>query len=736
MSLIPRQPQSHYRWLFAGAALLPLSALAQSPATQPATQSVNRQHVAASAPSAPDEQPTVGNATPPPGSTQLAPITVTAERREQSIQDVPASITALDAATIGDAQIQDVKQASRYAPNLYISQFSAPRTSFPFIRGIGSGQNSPAVATYIDGVPQLSFSTSNIQFADIDRIQFLRGPQSTLYGRNSLGGVITIDSIQPDNTWHGDLDATGGTYSLQDYRGGVRGPLLADKAYVAVAGGYTSHDGFSKNLFNGDQLDNRNDLFGRIEFRFTPDERWDLRITANGEHDRDGDFPLADYHSLTAHPRSVDHDYIGFAHRDVDQIAFSAIYHGQSADFISVSAVQRWDSKEQTDLDETPFDAARRFNNEKQTNYIEEVRLLSPTDRPLRLADNVKASWLVGSLLFVTNDKQNLDNQERPLATGFPVPINSLSDATLDTYGIGVYGQGSLTFFDKLDLIGGARVDYEHNSAQLDNFNPNSAFNLGRNDVQVSPQGSIDYHWTPQLMQYATVTRGFKAGGFNATAPSASLVSFRPEQSWCYETGAKSSWLDDALLFNADFFYIDWKHQQLDVPTGQPSQFYIDNVGRSHSIGFEAEGNYQLCRFFDVFGGVGFANARFDHYTQTNGVSAHGNRLPNSPETTWNVGAQATAPLPRGLRLYARAELIGFGPMAYDPSNAVEEHSYMLTNFRVGIAADHWRLEGFVNNAFNTHYIPIAYPFPNGASGYVGQSGDPLTAGVTLGVMF
>jgi iron complex outermembrane receptor protein len=722
----------------------PPPAAATPPTTTP---TIATSPAAAPPPRSDTNGPSVGPTPVPPAAddtTTLAPVRVTAERRDQAAQDVPASVTTIDKVGIQDAHIEGVKDASFYVPNLFISQFSPPRVSNPFIRGIGSGQNSPGVSTYIDGVPQLSYSTSNIAFVDIERLEFLRGPQSTLYGRNALGGVINIYSQQPGNKWEGDIDMTTGSYSTGDFRGGVRGPIVEDKIYVAIAGGSYSRDGFTKNLFTENNLDNRNDLFGRFELRFTPDDHWDIRITANGEQNHDGDFPIADLDFLKQHPYRVNHDYTGEAHREINQLAVNAIYHGQDIEFSSVTAVQHWREKENTDLDETNFNGARRFNNEKQTNYIEEFRILSPTGRPIVINDDVKFAWVAGTLFFVTNDHQLINNQlESTTETGgLPVPLDNFQEAKINTYGIGVYGQGTLTFWDKLDITGGARIDYEYNSATLGNFSnsmfvPSSFTDATRNDTQFSPQFSADYHVTKEIMPYASITRGFRASGFNPIAPSPSQIAFHPEQSWAYEVGVKTTLLDNRLLLNADYFYIDWKNLQLNVPIpGAQSEFFIDNAGRAHSTGFESEGMARVTKYLDIFAGVGFTSARFDHYTQTNGVSAHGNRLPNAPDTTWNVGAQVHTDIGNGLRLYARGEVVGIGPMAYDSTNAVEQPAYAITNFRVGVSAEHWRLEGFINNAFNVHYFPVAFPFPGTASGYVGQEGDPMTLGVTLGLKF
>jgi len=245
----------------------------------------------------------------------------------------------------------------------------------------------------------------------------------------------------------------------------------------------------------------------------------------------------------------------------------------------------------------------------------------------------------------------------------------------------------------------------------------------------------LGYHWTADLFTYGSATKGYKAGGFNTTAPEDKTI-FSPETSWDYEVGAKSSWLKNHFIVNADLFYIDWSHQQLDVPTGEPSVYYIDNVGSSTSKGAELEATLRPLQNWDIFGGIGYTNAQFSHYLQPSGVNADGNQLPFAPNITWNVGSQYTLPLRASLRTWVRAEVLGTGRYFYDASNAASQSDYIVANFRLGIGGDHWRLEGFIDNAFNTHYVPIAYPFPLAASGYVGENGAPQTVGMRLGFSY
>ena len=154
---------------------------------------------------------------------QMDTVTVTAEKRPAALQDVPASVTVVGETTIANSGIDKVRQAAQAVPNLFVSEFTAQKLSFPFVRGVGGGSLNPAVTTYYDGVPQLNANASSIELLDIERIEFLRGPQGTLYGRNTLGGVINVVSRTPSFDFGAQGSATFGNYDLHDYRATVSG---------------------------------------------------------------------------------------------------------------------------------------------------------------------------------------------------------------------------------------------------------------------------------------------------------------------------------------------------------------------------------------------------------------------------------------------------------------------------------------------------------------------------------
>jgi len=674
----------------------------------------------------------------------LEPTIITAEKRAENLQDAPASITVVDTRAIDPSGQSQVREAAELVPNLTYSYFTAARLSFPFVRGIGSGRNNPAVTTYIDGVPQLSFSTSNLNIVDVERFEFLRGPQGTLYGRNTIGGVINIVSRKPSNDFFFEPQVTFGNYSLQDYRFTLGGPIVPDNLFVSVSGGFLTRQGYTINRVSGHDLDDREEEFGRVSLRWTPSADTEVIFTTLGERDRDGDFGLYDLGSLRHDDHRLRHDFEGFTNRDVLEPSLTLNHHFGDADLTSISSFVYWKIQEVTDLDETPLALFRRDNGEDQRYFTEELRLASPTDRPLTLGEDVKVSWLVGGFFFSSMSDQRTAQAASAFGASFqgvPVAFTSFQSGDFGDVGAAVYGQGTLTFFDKLDLTVGLRYEFEHKEADLGTSTspalaPSTFVSPSKDFDHVSPRFVLGYHWTRDILTYGSAAEGFKAGGFNVTSPAAN-VAFDPETSWTYEAGVKTAWLNNRVIVNADVFYIDWQDLQLDVPIPfQPAQFYIDKAGKAYSEGAELEVTVRPVDGLDLFAGLGYDRAHFGRGSMSGGLDVGGNALPFAPETTWNAGAQYTHRVANGITGYVRGEVIGTGKYFYDASNAAAQDTFVLTNFRLGVRGDHWHLDGWIRNAFNEQYIPLAFPFPGSASGYVGESGDPRTYGVTFGLEF
>ena len=712
--------------------------------------------------------PPLGEATNAPA--RLPVVTVVAQKEPAESQSLPVSVTPVPRQVLQDDDITVVKEAEAYAPNTFLNEFSARKLSNPYFRGVGASPNNPGVTTYLDGVPQLNANSSSIELIDVDQIEFVRGPQGALFGRNTVGGLINITSRRPSLTaWRADAQGEFGNYNFGAARLSLSGPLVRDKAGLSLAGGYSGRDGYSVNDFTGHRVDSRDGFFGKGQLLWAPTERWDVRLLLSGERDRDGDYALGDLNSIRARPHHVAYDFQGgYTRRDVLAPTLIARRTGAKVDFVSITGGVWWKTHDLTDLDYTPAPAGTRDNREKDFQFTQEFRLASAPDAPVRLSDPLKLKWQAGASVFTQNYQQDAVNnyafgtlyQPGSFGGGFPTtysPPNSQysPQSKLDDVGVGVYGQATVTAWEKLDLTAGLRGDYEDKSAHLNTFFTTPDPNLGlaglprslnpRGDFsEVSPQFSVAYHLTPRQTAYAAVGRGYKAGGFNPMSPPGS-EAYGQENSWSYEIGAKTSWFDDRLTANLAGFYIHWRNLQLNQPLGPQGGYYIANAGSADSKGVELELTARPAAGWEIFGAAGYADARFlsgasaihtDAVGNNTTVNVGGNHLIYAPDFTVSGGMQYSLPIGKAGTVYVRGEAAAYGRYFYNPANTQSQGSYSLASFRAGLRAKHWFAEGWVRNAFDTAYVPIALEFPNGQSGFIGESGAPVTFGFRAGLTF
>src|SRR5262245_54101335 len=253
-----------------------------------------------------------------PLTTSLPPITVTAQKEPEDPANLPVSVTAVSGDTLTADALTSVSQAGWFSPNTFFNEFTARKLSNPRFRGVGSSPANPGITSYIDGVPQLNANSSSIEFLDVDQVEFVRGPQSALFGRNALGGVINITSARPSFTkWTGNVTAPFGNFGTADVRGTASGPISGDTVAASVGFGFTRRDGYTVNDVTGNDLDSRSAWFGRGQVLWTPNSRWETRAMFNGERARDGDYGLNDLASLRANPYHAARDFEGFTHRDI-----------------------------------------------------------------------------------------------------------------------------------------------------------------------------------------------------------------------------------------------------------------------------------------------------------------------------------------------------------------------------------------------------------------------------------
>ena len=670
-------------------------------------------------------------------------IIVSARRWTEPLQSVPGSVTVQTADTLQSGGIRDLRDAAPAVPNLTLGDFSVRRLTFPYMRGIGSGRNNPAVTTVIDGVPQLSYATANQELLDVDRIEFLRGAQGALYGRNTLGGAINIVPRLPTRTPTATTCLAAGSDTFLDVRASGEGPLGTGTTAGGLSAGYSRRDGFTQNDITGHRLDSRESFFGRAQVLWPDEGPWTFRLSAGGEADRDGDYALGDLASLRARPHHVAHDYEGRSDRDLTQPVFTATRKGDRADLTSTTAFQWWRSHDKTDLDTTPADLIRRDNEETQQAYIQELRLASPENSPVIFGDHATLRWLLGTFAFHSTYSQRAYNDYRPGSVamlGLPFPYQQHDDADLADTGVSLFGQTTITLAERLEAGLGIRDDYEHRSADRRSYAsiplvPASAADDSADFNQVSPRASLGYHLTQNSLIYGAASKGYKAGGFN-TLSIPGHATYGDETSLTTETGLKTDWLNRLVTANLALFHTDWNDLQMDVPAGSPGVFYLDNTSKAESQGGELELTVRPVNGLTLFGGVGVLASEFGSGSTSGGRDVSGNDLPFAPHTTWNAGTEYSQSLGGSSTGFIRMEAVGTGRYYYDAINGASQSSFTLINARLGVTTGNWRVETWVRNLFDQDYVPLAFSYQLAPSGYVGESGAPRTIGVSVARTF
>ncbi|MCP3914986.1 MAG: TonB-dependent receptor [bacterium] len=661
---------------------------------------------------------------------------VIARKREEVLEDVPQSITVVDADTIEAAGLRTVRDASVLVPNLNVTEFSSRRLSFPYLRGIGSGLGEPAVVTYVDGVPQLTTGSSNLPLVDLDRIEFLRGPQGTLYGRNAVGGLIHLISREPQATPRWDASASFGEFDFQEYSLSYSGPVGSDDILLNFSARQTLREGFTDNDFTGNDVDDRDSFYGRAQLYLTPTDDSSLRIGLYGETADDGGFVLNDIEALKDDPHTINQDFEGVAERDVFSPSVVYELYGDGVDFTSITSFTDWDVKETSDFDFSPFDLVVRTTEEDQEYFYQELRFSSSKDDGAP-AGTTQVNWVAGLSGFVSDSSRSSANDLRvgSVPPGFEGIATDSGD--FDDEAIAAFGEVTVEFAENWEVSIGGRFDHESKEADLDQLFEGAVTTTsteeGDEDYdEFVPRLSVAYDANENTRFYGLAAKGFKAGGFNAFDPADADVEYGTEESWTYEAGVKVSSPDGRLRMSASLFYIDWEDMQISLFDPAAGGF-IDNAGESNSKGIEVEVAAKVTEGFDVLAGIGVTESEFDDFEDSSGNDFAGNELPFAAAYTWNLGAQYSHTVGEDSRWFVRADFVNYGDFHYDPSNA-EEESYDLVNVRAGMTKGDWGLDLFLRNAFDEEYIPIAVPLGGGL--YVGENGAPRMFGATLRLSF
>lgn len=696
-------------------------------------------------------------------------IIVSAQRREQNVQDVPISVQSFDGDAIDQQAISEAADYLALTPNVAFTQDgeTGSRGVNISIRGVGDvdlGEVTVAnsIGYYIDelSVGSVANGVINPQLQDMERIEVLRGPQGTYFGRNSSGGALNITTRKPTDEYFASLEGSYGSFDTWGATGVVNVPMGEMLAARFVAS-YEESDGIIKNANpNGTPSSDSEFLNLRGALRFTPSERVTIDLSANYTDENEGldstvatgvlDLDTQSIFGATFVPVNTVGVFPGnqrWTDKDAAEqnLKEFLILNGRvQFDFDgfmirSITGYVDSESDRFADLDGIFSDTLVRENHYSGESFSQEVRIQSTGDR--------KLDWTVGGIY--ANDEIGQFNSIRSGAVGTilhpntglitgllpPIPagfrINE-NERSFETKSLAFFVDGTYHVTDQLDLTAGGR--YTHEKVTNDFFNtiafespqPSASGTDKFNDF--SPRVALNYKWTDDFSTYATVSKGFKSGGldFLQSVLGTGTQPFLPEKLWNYEVGFKLSAYDNRLLVNAAAFYIDWKDLQIQsqflaIPGDISSGVEItQNAAGARNIGFEIDAQAMLADGFVVSGGYGYLDSEFDDFPTAilaggATVDLTGKTLPRTPKVTWNAAAQYDTALGDKLNGFARIEAFGRSSSRSDleavaqsllglPQFPYRAPSFGVVNIRMGVSMDNVSLSGFIENLFQEDY--------------------------------
>lgn len=688
----------------------------------------------------------VGAALAVPPAWGLEEIVVTAQKRDERLIDVPISVSVVNDEYLADRTTYFLTELGDKLPNVVAG---GPYAASFTIRGItsssaGSGF-APSMGVNVDEVfmgRDRSFDTSIV---DVQQVELLRGPQGTLYGKNTIAGTINVTSKRPTNEFEAIGNVRYGNDDLIELRGTLSGPIVEDKFLVRANLFSRQRDGYIENRTLGKDVNDTDNWGGRIMAVIAPSDALGIELRADyyDQDDNSGvyetlrtpDGSVLPFPPFTTVPpqsgtdRKVDQDVLSFSERTVKGYSAKVDYDFDGTVLTSITAWREQDSDQLFDNDGGPLDGFDTGRAEGVERFSQEIRLTSPADDRL--------SWIVGAYYDHEEDENDyhiavgsgFPSAILPSVLGFSVPLpptyreESVTENEITSESWSVFVSGTYDITSQLTLEAGIR--YTDENKDLDYSQgptviaapPNSLliglfalpFNLAGfpdgfedhySDTAVSGDASLSYAFTDNHVGYLRYARGYKAGGFQSDVISppfaftpgvAPDLSFEPETLDAYEIGYKGTWLDGTLFGSLAVFYYDFKNKQEQVNSGV--SFLVSNAASAESKGAEIELSWVPVSGLNLYANAGYLDAEYQDFPLGGGPGTDfgGNELAGAPEVSGSVGGSYTRALPgtTGLNLHLAADVDYRGDYFTDANNSavLEIDAYTIVNARIGVEA-------------------------------------------------
>ncbi len=715
-------------------------------------------------------QPLVANA-----DFALEEIVVTAQKRAESLQDVPIAVNAIDGDSLTMSGASGIEHLAVAVPGINITRQAT--ATMIYLRGVGTtgGQAGldSAVSMFQDGVLLPSLSGATLMFNNIERIEVLKGPQGTLYGRNATGGAINIVTKEPSSEFSGSVEVGYGAYDTKTVNAYLTAPLSDSVAADVAIYSSDQGEGYGENIITGNDTNYREDKGIRSKVIISPTETLD--ITLAGDYNEASGAIGAAYRPINDSPTldggtgwsgdfyDIQSDFDGeMRYNDSWGLSGRIDYDLGWATLSSITAYRELESAFISDNDVTALPLLKVDLEESNEQFTQELQLTGYLENG--------GSWIAG--LYYLDGTSAYDQFRleggvfAALPVPGPVPIFATDHyATMDTKSYAVFGQTSYPISDSSNLTVGLRYTKDEREIEAFGGFEDAAGNLLVPYISADPvlqtaytddadfdevtwRLAVDHQLTEDAMIYASYSRGFKSGVYNLTAPTDEILD--PEILDAYEIGLKSELFDNRLRLNAAIFHYAYDALQVSIIEGASQK--ILNAAEAEITGIDFDFVAALSETLTISGGGAWLDATYSSFedaplatadpTYSTGAAiilsssdASDNRLIRTPEVSLNLSLDYANDISLG-EVWANLTYAWQNDYAFEPDHVLKQDAYGLLNFAAGINAianTNFSAKVWARNLTDEEYLNQANASPYA---FLGAAGEPRTYGVTVGYDF
>ena len=671
--------------------------------------------------------------------------------------------------------IKSLKNLSLSIPNFYLPEYGSSITSSMYVRGIGSRMNEPAIGLYIDNVPSIQRSSFDMTLHDIYHFQFLPGPQGTLYGRNSIAGMMNVYTLSPLQYQGTRISGSYGSYNEYDVRVSHYAKLTNNLG-LSVSTYGMHQDGYLTNIFRKEK--NKSDDTGvRVKMEWKMKNNWQSMLFASYDFTNQNAYPYAQYDTLSHTVSPIQYNEKGAYKRN--SLSSGLVIQQINDKYVFTSATGFQVLADQMDIDQD-------FTIDSML-VLTQHQLQKTITQEFVLRSNNISKWqgVTGLFLFGTindiNAPMMFQSGGIDMIQGFMdeakannpfMPTLSIVNKEMPVKGLfikpslgaALYHQSSYAITDKLSVTAGVRVDYEHTAIDYDSeatletsiklpspfvpaFRVDSTYKItGYTDTdffQVLPKFALHYKLNNNHTLYTSLAKGHKAGGYNYSMFSDIIqaqmqayvdidvdekIYYKPEESWNVELGNKGILFNERYSYQLALFYIQNQNQQLSTTTSNGSRM-VSNAELAESYGGELSFKGDITDKLLAFGSYGYTHSIFSKYN-ANGINYKGKTVPFAPQNTIYIGAEYRIPIAEEWldQIVLSSYYTGIGGIYWNVENTLKEDYYGILNVDVSFAKNNTHIKFWVKNmlkdTYNTFY------FESLGNSFI-QQGKPISFGVS-----